>query len=661
VADNYTYFAQDDKGTNRFGWDGKAWVDLAAQPGAMQTKPGGPILNATQQQHPIRAIPRTILESFGIDADKVEQADSFSSAATGAAGDVANNMGESMFEGLVKTGPLAPVHMLAQGIDGAQHQIRNGSTLAYQSYKSGDKYNLSKGLTQVAAGLGQLAAMKGEAEPIKKSTAALVEAPRSVARMPLGINSAAEADATLAHNQAMQEIAEKNHKTVQENTQATSEARQTHEDAVRKIEEANTKAQADYEATKRRNEAQYQRDKQKFDQARAGESLTSQGKGKRPAMATEAAGSTRQRLQAWSDRVGEITSKTQAAIKDSFNKRYSAFRDALGPDPQVNWTPAQEAVKYAEDNILQGSPESIALFRNIIKEGPQLDEASVFKTGQRVEAAQNLADIYKRANPAMKRGIEANLAKQGLTVNDLFREEGGTAPPQNTITQGLKIPHSDAWGYAQELNGKLHGARLPSDVYRALKYVKEEGIDPVLQEAADAKGQGEAWKKLQGDYSEFAQRFLDKDSPAFKLMEATNPDSKLSIIVGREGQNLIDILHKYRGFGGEPEVAGKVRALRAASAKSAPTLEEPTRQAPPAEPTPKPLPTEAKYPAIGAPKPNPSFDPEAWKQGRLLEYQQRLASRQPTTMWQFLQLPYFRALSRLYSNPAFVKLVLGMK
>ena len=54
--------------------------------GAMQTKPGGPILNASQQEHPLRAIPRTFLESFGIDADAVENAKSTIDAMEGAGG-----------------------------------------------------------------------------------------------------------------------------------------------------------------------------------------------------------------------------------------------------------------------------------------------------------------------------------------------------------------------------------------------------------------------------------------------------------------------------------------------------------------------------------------------------------------------------------------------
>ena len=176
-------------------------------------------------------------------------------------------------------------------------------------------------------------------------------------------------------------------------------------------------------------------------------------------------------------------------------------------------------------------------------------------------------------------------------------------------------------------------------MYRALESVKK-AIDDTLQKAADKSRAGSVWRELQSDYSEYAQRFLDKDSPAYKLLNATNPEDKLGIITGKEGQNLIDILHKYRGFGGDTEIAGKTRALQAAAQKTIPEIAEP-----------KP-PT---YPQAPAP-----FDPNAWRMQRLREYQERLASRQPQTAWQFAQLPYFRFMSALYSNPWIIEKVLGL-
>jgi hypothetical protein len=649
----------------------------------MQAKPGGPILDAFQQQHPIRAIPATILQSFGIDPSQVEGAKSYIDALKGAGSDVANATGEQMFESMIHAGPLAPVDMLRKGIEGVANGIEDGSKQAYASYRNGDRFGLTQGLTKVASSLGQLALLKESKPAVEKSVELTGKGVRAGFRAPLGIGPSAERLAAEdratevaanehANREAARQIAEKNQEITTKNIQSVSNAKQTSEEAVRKIEEQNAKAQADYEQNKRRIDAQYKRDTQKFEQARSGQSLTSQGRGTRPSVTNEAAGATRARLNAWSDKVVDIAGKTKANLKESFNKRYNAFREAISDKDangnsvpaKVNWSPIQGAVKNAEDNILQGSPESITLFRNIMKEGPQLDEASVFRSSQGNEAAQNLKELLrsKQIGPKGFDRMMAELHAQGVPTENI------ESAPSNTITKGLQIPHEDAWGYAQELNAKLHGAQLPSDVYRALTSVKE-AIDEGLQETADLKNAGGIWKTIQNDYSEYAQRFLDKDSPAYKLMNATNPEDRLSIITGKEGQNLIDALHKYRGFGGDTEIAGKIRALRAAGSKIVDQLTEPVRGEYPGAPTPKSLPTESSYPALTQPetldpsklKSTEPFSPEEWRKARLRKYQETLAMRQPPSQWQFLQLPFFRAISALYSNPAFVKMVLGIK
>jgi len=560
--------------------------------GSMQTKPGGPILSGFQQEHPLRAIPATILQSFGIDPQKIEEAPTLIEALKSGGGQATNEMGESMFESLAKAGPLAPIHMLGKGIVGVEQGIKVGSQRAYDAYKNRDKYGMAQGLAQVGSALGQLALLKEGTEQGGK-------AGRAMARAPVGIGASAE------------------------------------EFARSSVE----KATADHAAEVRKINQDYALEKRAFDRAKSGEAIYRTDKAP-PDVTKEmggrvAQGPVKQRLMNFSDRVNEVAGKTQAAISKSFDNRYNLFRKSLGEDPQVSWTPVQEAVANAEKNILQGSPESLALFRNIMKEGPQLDEATVFRTTQKTEAAANLKEMMQSRymDEATKRRIEAQLTSQGIPL-----EPAAKGPA--TITEGLNIPHKDAWGYAQELNAKMHGAHLPSDVYRALESVRDS-VGKMLQEAADKKGAGGVWKQLQSDYSEYAQRFLDKDSPAYKLTHATNPEDRLGLISGKEGQNLIDTLHKYRGFGGDTEIAGKVRALQAAASKSIPELAEP-----------KP-PTYPKAPE--------AFDPGEWRRQRLRDYQEKLAARQPATTFQYAQLPILRALSKLYSDPRFIKLVLGIK
>ncbi len=571
--------------------------------GLMQTKPGGPLLGGFQQEHPLRAIPPTILQSFGIDPAQVEGAKGYLDALKIAGGEATSEAGEQMFESMMKAGPLAPVHMVGKGIDAVATGIEDGSKKAFQAYQNRDRYGMAQGLTQVASSLGQMALLKESKVPEK--TAELTgKGIRGAARMPVGIGSSAE------------EFARSN------------------------VE----KAAVDHAAELRKITQEHELEKRAFDRAKSGEAIYRTDKAP-PEISKEAGGRVsqgpvKQRLMNFSDRVGEVATKTKAAIKNSFDRRYNVFRKSLGENPQVDWTPVQLAVKDAEENILQGSPDSLSLFRNMMRESPQLDDASVFKTSQAIEATGNMKEILQKANPNMRRQILANLAQQGITEADIEAGAPAGEKPSGLPGKEVQIPHKDAWGYAQELNAKMNGSRLPPDVFRAFKSVRKV-VGEVLQDFADTKNVGPAWKQIQSDYAEYAQAFTDPDSPASKLINATNPEDRLALISGKEGQNLIDILHQFRGFGGDTEIAGKVRALQAAASKSIPELTEP------------------KTPVY--PKAPEAFDPAEWRRERLREYQEKLASRQPATTFQYLQLPMLRFLNAVYSNPAFIKLILGIK
>src|SRR4029077_618428 len=98
-------------------------------------------------------------------------------------------------------------------------------------------------------------------------------------------------------------------------------------------------------------------------------------------------------------RMTEMADKAQANVRDVDTKvralenaKWNAFRRDVG-NPNVDWAPVQQAVIDAEQNILQGSPEKIALFKNIMQEGggqPGVSEASVFKGGRGVDVKEFL-------------------------------------------------------------------------------------------------------------------------------------------------------------------------------------------------------------------------------------------------------------------------------
>jgi hypothetical protein len=667
-------------------WDGKAkaWTKIAspaATPGAFQSKPGGTIRNVADEPHlgenPLRAIPRTFLESFGVDVDKVENAKSDLESLKGMYGDVANTMGEGMFNSLMKAGPLAPLHMTASVIDGIAHQIEDGSKKAYQSHKSRDRYGLYQGLTQVVSAMGQLALLREARPAIEKSTELGGRAVRGAARLPLGVGKVAEEGAREAALETQRKTATEAQETSEFNAQKVAEARKDYEAAkksiddqhaqkLRDVTEHNTRAvsegrQKHADAIRKIDEEHVQAHQERFQKMANLDKEYERGVDLRKRIV-----GIKARLMSWSDKIGDIVDQTRKNIDEHFDRRYNAFRESLGPNPEVTWTPMQIAVEYAKDHFLEGSPESIKIFNEIAKEGPQLDEETVRRVSQRLQASENLKAmmIGKNLDEATKARMEAALHDQGAP--------GG---------EQTRIPHKDAWGYVKELEGRIASKHWPSDVYRAMRYVADEGQKQLTEaaEKAPTGNKGPEWKQLQSDYANMKTKWDDSKSPANQIREARNSEVKSGIISGTNGQELADILAEYKQFSPDPQALGKLKGLRAAL-KNLPSPAKLSTPEYPELPVRGPDPTEGKIPGLQKPPIKPeypegpdykgtkeppdrpqAFDPAEWRRQRLQEYQQRMGGRQPGTTWQTMQVPFYRLMSALYSNPLFVKMILGIK
>jgi hypothetical protein len=274
---------------------------------------------------------------------------------------------------------------------------------------------------------------------------------------------------------------------------------------------------------------------------------------KKKALTTQPrSGPVYQRLAGMADQIAtKDVPKLDKDVRASQNSRWSAFRMAVG-DREVDWTPVQKAVVDAETNILQGSPENIAIFRNILREGvnPLLEKASVFK-----KTAGSLEDILSNKN--MTEEGRARLISQ-MGDESQFEGRGGSGPAGS---EPVSIPFDDARGYYTELNEKLYRSRsLPGDVRRALGSV---------QDAAEAqtkkvipKEHVPTYTKLKSDWAQYMQDFYDSDGPLSQLKDAATSDGRLNLITGSRGANIIDALGRYARF--NPKVtslAGRLRSM----------------------------------------------------------------------------------------------------
>jgi hypothetical protein len=241
--------------------------------------------------------------------------------------------------------------------------------------------------------------------------------------------------------------------------------------------------------------------------------------------------------------------KTFKAAKADTDANWNAFRISLG-DKMVPQTPLFEAITDAEDNILSGSHERVALFRDILKDAEAdnpLNSASVFRGAGR-EARGGTVDLGALAPSA-----------QNKFLASLSESDRAALMPKDMQLPGGDITFDDGRRTLTSLNRAEQRALNSGhgDVYRAVKSVKdswEKVIDGSIPEQLKPR-----YQALKQDYSQFAKDWYNKKSPVKRLMEAATDKDRIDLISGKNADNLAEILDRY---GGHVGTAKRVRALK---------------------------------------------------------------------------------------------------
>jgi hypothetical protein len=260
-------------------------------------------------------------------------------------------------------------------------------------------------------------------------------------------------------------------------------------------------------------------------------------------------------------RITDMADEAQANVREVDKKvralegaRWNAFERKID-HPVVDWEPVQQAVAEAEDTMLKGSPENIAIFKSIMKEGDGpagLDDASVFRgRGGGVDVKEFLSSIK---DPAKRQQFIRDMQARGEDIG-----EGGSVPKE-----GATVPFQTARGFATEFNEKIYGRDLPSDVRRALRYVQDANDRQIVKAVAQAGGKDAVaeYQGLRSRWRDYMKAFYDKDSPIRKLKQGADPNDKLNPITGDEGERAISLFGKYRDLGADVQALGKIRALQ---------------------------------------------------------------------------------------------------
>ncbi len=632
--------------------------------GSMQTGPGGPILSG-----PPTRTNRLVTSFTGV--PEGTDIDPTSKGFYAGTGDLGNYI-TALKQAITSLNPVsgdagstAIARMKKPGImnkfTGAVEYPLSGvpyiGPMAVRGMEQGAEGDISGSVgSSVAAGLGGVGLARSAPALAENLTpTALGSRMRGPIRAVLGVGGEFEKRMAEEHRTALTDYNAKLSQIMQDNRRAVDEARQTHEQAVANVQKQNAEARAAYQEKVNGIRQKYAEEfATKESGAPAASASQSAAEAKRSAMGdSPRSGPVFQRLQAMTNQVYGMIDNLQDRIRSEYNKRWRAFDQLIG-DRKVNWTPVQQAVKDAEENILKGSPESIGIFRNIMRESPQLDEASVFKSTQALEAAGNLKEILKSANPNMRRQILANLHAQGLSEADVERSTPPGEVPTGLPGKDVQIPFADARGYFTELGSKLSGAQLPGDVYRAIKHVLGV-VDTQVGEPVKDAGQEGTYKDLRNDYKIYKQNFDDPEAAIYQFDKLDTPEKRVDFLASGKGQNLIDSLGKYKGFGSDPALPGRVRSL-VRQLRDLPerkvTPPSPERPSFPKEPAPKEFPSEQSL-SLKSPPTEPEPLDITRKRIEQLEHMAKTWSQFSPSQTRWLRSGITqRVIGKILSNPA---------
>jgi len=226
------------------------------------------------------------------------------------------------------------------------------------------------------------------------------------------------------------------------------------------------------------------------------------------------------RVDEGSVKLGQQIEKVEASVAKEANAKFDAVREKIG-NPETDPAPLIEAVRGAEDNILQGIPENIKEFRSILGHGEEV-------------------------SPGMREAFKEVTGKEAL----------GAQPMTWDKLQSLK----------SRLDAKLRQAgrsRMNGDVKRALYSVQSSIVDTMGQ-MAEANGAADLWADAKNTWRQYKEDFHEptgpsgSGSPVAAALNAVDPKNIRQPFVAKQsaiGNRGLDILRKYPQHGGTEAAA----------------------------------------------------------------------------------------------------------
>lgn len=390
-----------------------------------------------------------------------------------------------------------------------------------------------------------------------------------------------------------------------------------HSEAVNKAKSEYQKAVSEYDQTTAEKKAEYA---QKVAKARKEwvEKAYAAKQAQQEAARVDARREILGRSQSeYGDRLRQNLQDTYKTVKSRLDSRWNGLRSTptksggglsiLG-DSLGNAVDLKDGMENAESQFLQGSPDSLKQFRDL--------------TGWISRDADGKID-------------------------------GGGAPLKPPTWNELRT-HYSAMGDA------MYGREIPANVFRALRYVRDEVVGGQLRDMAAKAGVGDKYASLLKDHSQFESDWRDMSSvtrgggsPLAAALKAPNAATLIPQVIGKTGDLLMERLGKYRDSGASPATASAIRKL-GSEIKNLPSVKVPKTPGKlelPDEPSMGPapelkLPRDPKLRTAKQPEPVNAVDPVSIRRKKLTE-----AAAKKFSWWDTFP-PYL--IERLaLKNPAF--------
>lgn len=222
------------------------------------------------------------------------------------------------------------------------------------------------------------------------------------------------------------------------------------------------------------------------------------------------------------------------AARGVLDKRWDSLRGRVqetahrltGEDAKADAAPIYNAVRAAERDILRGVPESITLFRQILKElGIQ----------EVVDTPEGITALPGEAGAPLSKTVDFDTARVQYSALGAKRYSGGS---------------------------------IPGNVKRAIAHV-QGAVDGQIYKMTEPAGATAAYEGLKKDWATYSNDWWNMESvatggsPLARIFQAEDPPFVSDQVLGKAGERLLRMTAAYKKHGASPELMAKLRQLSA--------------------------------------------------------------------------------------------------